>query len=462
MSQALESGRTVDVQAFIDDQHFSLFHCMLFVLCFLTIALDGLDTGAMGLIAPTLAQDWHVPRTSLGPVLSATLVGIGVGALLVSPIADRIGRRSVLIGSVAFFGVWSTAAAFATSMDALTVMRFLTGVGLGAAIPNTATLMSEFVPARIRGLAVNGMLVGFAAGNTVGGVLSGWLIPAFGWRSVLLVGGVAPILLACLLLAFLPESVKFMVSRGKPTERIAHALRRLAPNARLDGCVFVSEAHAPREHVRRSPVLELLSRKYAVGTIMLWVAYFMCLVVLYLINNWMPTLLKASGFSLPQYAATSAWFHLGACVGILFTGWLMDRMSPVRVIALFYTLTALVVLIIGRNVAHDASLTLLIVATGLTLSGAASSMSTLATQFYPTTSRVTGCAWMLAIGRLGAVAGTFGGAFLLSLNWEFSAIFGLLAVPSLIAAGALLVLGRHAPHLRRAELVAGTPAASQH
>lgn len=226
--------------------------------------------------------------------------------------------------------------------------------------------------------------------------------------------------------------------------------------------MFVSEAHAPREQARRSPVLELLSRKYVVGTTMLWLAYFMCLVVLYLINNWMPTLLKGSGFSLPQYAATSAYFHLGACVGILLTGWLMDRMSPVRVIALFYALTALVVFIIGRNVAHDAGLTLLIVVTGVTLSGAASSMSTLATQFYPTSSRVTGCAWMLAIGRLGAVAGTFGGAFLLSLNWEFSAIFGTLAVPSLIAAGALLVVGRHAPHLRRNELVAGTPAASHH
>jgi AAHS family 4-hydroxybenzoate transporter-like MFS transporter len=195
---------------------------------------------------------------------------------------------------------------------------------------------------------------------------------------------------------------------------------------------------------------------------MLWVAYFMCLVVLYLINNWMPTLLKASGFSLPQYAATSSYFHLGACVGILLSGWLMDRVSPVRVIAMFYAFTALVVFIIGCNVAHDARLIVLIVATGLTLSGAASSMSTLATQFYPTTSRVTGGAWMLAIGRLGAVAGTFGGAFLLSLNWEFSAIFGMLAVPSLIAAGALLVLGRHASQLAHSELVSGTPAASHH
>jgi AAHS family 4-hydroxybenzoate transporter-like MFS transporter len=461
MSQAFERGRTIDVHAFIDDQRLSLFHCILFVLCFLTIALDGLDTGAMGLIAPTLAQDWHVSRVSLGPVMSASLIGIGVGALLVSPIADRVGRRSVLIGSVACFGVWSCAAAFASSMEMLTAMRFLTGVGLGAAIPNTATLMAEFVPARVRGFAVNAMLMGFAAGNAVGGVLSGWLIPAFGWRSVLLVGGVAPLVLACLLLAFLPESVKFMVSNGRSAERIARVLQRLSPS-RLDGCVFVTGADAPVGQAKRSPVFELLSRNYAVGTLMLWLAYFMCLVVLYLINNWMPTLLKGSGFSLPQYAATSAYFHLGACVGILMAGWLMDRVSPVRVIATFYALTALVVFVIGCNVAHDAWLTVLIVATGLTLSGAASSMSTLATQFYPTTSRVTGSAWMLAIGRLGAVAGTFGGAFLLGLNWEFSAIFGMLAVPSLIAAGALLVLGRHAPYLARGELVVGTPAASQH
>lgn len=462
MSQTFEMNRTVDVQAFIDDQRFSLFHVILFVLCFLTIALDGFDTGAMGLIAPTLAQAWHVPRDSLGPVLSAALIGIGVGAMLLSPVADRTGRRKVLIGSVILFGVCSCGAAFASSMNMLIVMRFLTGIGLGAAIPNTATLMAEFVPSRIRGFTVNAMLAGFAAGNVAGGVIAGWLIPAFGWRSVLLVGGAAPLVSACLLFAFLPESVKFMVSNGRPAERIARALQRLSPKARLDGCVFVSEthAHASVGKPRRSPVVELLSRNYVVGTLMLWVAYFMCLVVLYLINNWMPALLKSSGFSLHQYTSTFVYFSLGSWVGILVAGWLMDRMSPVRVIASFYALTAVVVFIIGRNVAHDTALTLLITATGITLAGAASSMSTLATQFYPTTSRVTGCAWMLAVGRLGAVAGTFGGAFLMGLYLNFSVIFGMLAVPSIIAAGALIVLGRSAPHLDRTEPIAATPAPS--
>jgi AAHS family 4-hydroxybenzoate transporter-like MFS transporter len=435
--------KTVDVQAFIDSQRFSRFHYLLFVLCFLIIAMDGLDTGAMGYIAPTLVRDWHVSKQSLGPMLSATLVGIGFGAIVVSPFADRIGRRVMLIGAVLLFGGFSFAGAFANSLDSLTALRFLTGIGLGAAVPNAVTLMAEYAPARIRSTVVNAMLVGFAAGNAVGGLLTAWLIPLYGWRSVLFVGGLAPLVLALVLLLLLPDSVKFLVVNGRPRERVAGILKRLSPEARVDNCTFVCNEEMPSSAGKKFPALELLSKPYVFGTAMLWMSYFMCLVVLYVVTNWMPTLFTSSGFSLHKSAVTSSLFHFGGCVGILLAGWLMDRFTPIRVVAFFFFMTAVMALLLGQSISHVTALTVLVVAMGVGLSGASASMSPLAAHYYPTSSRVTGVAWMLGMGRFGAVAGTFSGAMLLAANWTFGSIFSLLAVPSVIAAFALLMLGRN-------------------
>ena len=165
LQRKVDVQASLDVQAFLDEQRFSRFHILLFVLCFLIIALDGMDTGAMGYIAPSLIQDWQLSRAALGPVLSATLVGIGIGAMVVSPIADRIGRKRVLIGAVFAFGVCSVAAAFAQSLEMLAALRLLTGIGLGAAVPNTVALMAEYAPTRIRGTVVNAMLVGNIESN---------------------------------------------------------------------------------------------------------------------------------------------------------------------------------------------------------------------------------------------------------------------------------------------------------
>lgn len=457
MREGIGSGRTVDVQEFIDSQRLSAFHWVLFVLCFLIVALDGFDTGAMGFIAPSLVQDWKIPRESLGPVLSAVLVGAGIGAVVVGPIADRVGRKVMLIVSVSLFGAFSCLSALATSMEALIVMRLLTGIGLGAAVPNAVTLMSEYAPTRIRGFLVNAMFMGFAAGIALGGVLSAWLIPLLGWKSVLLTGGVAPLVLACALIPLLPESVKFMVANGRPPKRVVRVLQRLSRHSRFDGCVFVGEAAHPADVAKRFPVSQLLSKRYLVGTMMLWLSYFMCLTVFYLLTNWLPTLFKASGLTLHDAAITSSLFHVGSCIGIPLAGWLMDRRSATRVVAFFYLLAAAIVFVVGLNVARDIWMTALIVVTGVAISGAAGSMAPLAAQFYPTTSRATGVSWLLAIGRLGAVGGAFGGAMLMGSGWPFASIFSLLAVPLLIAAFALMVLAWNSAQIER-QSAAQTPA----
>ena len=431
---------TVDVQAFIDSQRFSPFQWTILVLCFLVVAADGFDTAAVGFIAPSLVQDWGVARSALGPVMSAALVGLGIGALGAEPLADRVGRKTVLVLSVFFFGLWSLAAARATSIESLTVLRFMTGLGLGAAMPNAVTLMSEYAPARIRAVAVNAMFCGFSCGLAIGGFASAWLIPHLGWQSVLVAGGVGPIVLTAVLILLLPESAQFMVTRKRGDARVARVLSRIAKDKSLDACRFVTAGQSV-EH-RGSALRVVLSARYRFGTLMLWLAYFMGLLIYYLLTNWLPTLFKDTGFSGQNAALMTSLFPLGGVLGNLSVGWLMDRFKANRVIACTYIVAAVLVMLVGRGLGHQVWLGTLIFLTGTVVTSAVTSMSALAASFYPTQGRATGVAWMLGIGRIGGVAGALVGAALMGLGWQFGSVFSLLAVPAVIAAVGVFATAR--------------------
>jgi AAHS family 4-hydroxybenzoate transporter-like MFS transporter len=434
-------NRTLDVQSFIDAQRFSLCQWLILILCFLVVAADGYDTAAIGFIAPALVHDWSIARSALGPVMSAALAGLGVGALAAGPCADRLGRKTVLVLSVACFGAWSIVSAHAQSIGALTAFRFLTGLGLGAAMPNAVTLMSEYAPARIRGVAVNAMFCGFSCGLALGGIASAWLIPRFGWQSVLTAGGIGPILLAVALVALLPESVQFLAARRGTHDRIARILARIASRERFDDLAFVAgEARAERG-ASASALAQVLSTGFRLRTLMLWAAYFMGLLIYYLLTNWMPTLFRDAGFSSERGALITSLFPLGGVLGNLCAGWLMDRFHPNRTIVCAYVLAGALVLVVSRTSGHAAWLGTLVFLCGTVVTSAVTSMSAYAASLYPTRCRATGVAWMLGIGRIGGVAGAFVGAMLMGLGWRYGDIFSLLAMPALMAAGALHMIG---------------------
>ncbi|MGF6368733.1 AAHS family 4-hydroxybenzoate transporter-like MFS transporter [Paraburkholderia sp. RAU6.4a] len=441
------SERSVDVQAFIDGQGFSPFQWTILVLCFLVVAADGFDTAAVGFIAPSLVQQWGIARSALGPVMSAALVGLGIGALAAGPCADRIGRKTVLVLSVFFFGLWSLAAARASSIESLTLLRFFTGLGLGAAMPNAVTLMAEYAPARIRAVAVNAMFCGFSGGLAIGGLASAWLIPHFGWPSVLVAGGAGPLVLSVMLILFLPESAQFLAVRKRADQRIARILQRIAPHDRFDGCRFfaVDVCRNTGDARSQGALAIILSTRYRFGTLMLWLAYFMGLLIYYLLTNWLPTLCNDTGFSGEKAALMTSLFPLGGILGNLCVGWVMDRFAGHRVIAFTYVLVGALVLLVGRGVGHQVWLGTLIFLTGTVATSAVTSMSALAASFYPTRARATGVAWMLGIGRVGGVAGALVGAALMGLGWHFGAVFSLLAVPAVIAAGGVVLMMRREP-----------------
>ncbi|CAB3796323.1 MFS transporter [Pararobbsia alpina] len=432
----MSENPAVNVQTFINESPFRGFQWLIFAMCFGIVLLDGFDTAAIGFLAPSLITEWHISRPALAPVLSAALFGLACGALISGSLSDRLGRRLLLILSLLVFGVACLASAFSVDLSELTVLRFVTGIGLGAAMPNAVTMMSEYCPDSRRATIVNLMFCAFPLGAAAGGFLAAWLIPTFGWRSVLVFGGAAPLLLAILLFFNMPESVRYMVAKRKPVEQIRAVLMRMSSRAATAGSFFMTE-QAPAVQGKQGIQL-MLSRPYIVGSVMLWLAYFMGLVIFYASINWMPILLKEAGLT-PQLATrVSALFPLGG-VGAVLCGVLMDRFNATKVVAACYALTAISVYAIGQAVGNVGLLMLVVFAAGVLMNTAQSSMPALAAAFYPTQGRGTGVAWMLGIGRFGGIGGSFLVAELERRHFSFAGIFAVVAIAGLVSCIALIV-----------------------
>src|ERR1700736_7084188 len=221
----------IDVADFIDGQPVGGFQIKLLLTCAAVLFLDGFDTTAIGYVAPALAKEWGLTKGALGPVFSAGLFGLMIGALVLGPLADRIGRKKIIIFSTLAFGIGTLVTAFVQDVGTLLAIRFLTGLGLGGAMPNAIAMTSEFSPHRRRATMVMIMFCGFSVGAALGGFLAAALIPQFGWRSVFVVGGFAPLLLVPILALRLPESVRFLALTGRANERVAELLGFISPKA---------------------------------------------------------------------------------------------------------------------------------------------------------------------------------------------------------------------------------------
>ncbi|WP_248918888.1 MFS transporter [Pseudomonas entomophila] len=432
-------GHCLDVQSFINDQPLSRYQWRVVILCFLIVFLDGLDTAAMGFIAPALSQEWGIDRASLGPVMSAALIGMVFGALGSGPLADRFGRKGVLVAAVLVFGGFSLASAYASNVDQLLVLRFLTGLGLGAGMPNATTLLSEYTPERLKSLLVTSMFCGFNLGMAGGGFMSAKLIPAYGWHSLLVIGGVLPLLLALVLLAWLPESARFLVVRNRSVDRIRKTLAPIAPTVVAQASSFsVPEQKAV---ATRNVFAVIFSGAYGLGTVLLWLTYFMGLVIVYLLTSWLPTLMRDSGASMEQAAFIGALFQFGGVLSAVVVGWAMDRFNPHKVIGLFYLLAGVFAYAVGQSLGNITLLATLVLIAGMCVNGAQSAMPSLAARFYPTQGRATGVSWMLGIGRFGAILGAWSGATLLGLGWSFEQVLTALLVPAVLATVGVVLKG---------------------
>src|SRR4051812_47087202 len=329
---ATQTHGAIDVADFIDQQPIGAFQIKLLVTCAAVLFLDGFDTQAIGYVAPALAKEWGLTKGALGPVFSAGLFGLMIGALVFGPLADRIGRKKIIILSTLAFGIGSLATAFVQDVNYLLAIRFLTGLGLGGAMPNAVAMTSEFNPRRRRATMVMIMFCGFSVGAALGGLLAAALIPQFGWRSVFVVGGVAPLLLVPVLALRLPESVRFLALTGRAHQRVAELLAAINPKV-----AFAAETqfmiHEPE--LAGIPVLHLFRNARTQVTLLLWVVFFMSLLDLYFLSNWLPTVLNDLGASVSSAAAIGSMLQVGGVVGTFALGSIIDRFS-FRALALVY------------------------------------------------------------------------------------------------------------------------------
>ncbi len=450
----MEAESKIDVKTFLDDRPLCAFQIRVVLLGLLVLILDGMDTTAMGFVAPALVADWKLARVALSPVFMSGLFGLAVGALTAGPIGDRLGRKAVIVSSVFLFGIFSLASSFSNDLWTLALLRFLTGLGLGASMPNTATLVSEYAPARHRNLMITLVYAGFAIGGAIGGVASNVLIELSGWRAVLFAGGVLPIAVGLLMIFALPESIRFLATRHDKKRVVQRIMQKLAPGVLLaDTVIRTSEGMADGG---RGKVAIIVGRGYIVGTMSLWIGVFATLFTLYLINSWLPLMIKDAGMSLSDASLIATLGQAGGALGSLAVGWCMDRYSPHKVLCATHVAAGLCALCIAATERTFITTSLLVCAMGYCMNSLNVGYVALAARFYPTSVRATGTSWEQGIGRFGAISGAAMGGLLLSTGWSFNAVFGALCVPMAIGMVAVFIKSIFAPDVASADMPASS------
>jgi AAHS family 4-hydroxybenzoate transporter-like MFS transporter len=445
----MSDARVIEIGRLIDESPYTRYQLLVAILCGAIVFMDGFDAQSMGFVAPALAAELGIARTAMGPLLSSGLAGMMVGALGLGLFADRVGRKPVLIASTLIFGVGSLACATAQSYEALLILRFLTGVGLGGAMPNTIALTAEYTPKRFRATAVMLMFCGVSLGAAAGGFVAAALIEEFGWRSIFVIGGALPCVAALIAAVLLPESIRFLVLKGGRTVDVARSVAKIAPSLSLAGASFdVAEKPA-----RGSKVGELFAQRRAGVTVLLWAIFFMSLLDLYFLNNWLPTIMTEAGIGLSTAAGITALFQLGGTVGAVLLGRRIDRYLSFNLLAAVFAAACVSVVLIGVAGVGLVSLSVTIFVAGVCVIGGQVGSNALAAEFYPTAIRSTGVGWALGIGRIGSIIGPFIGGWLLLAVTDVRQIFWAAAIPPSLAACA--ALGAAAVDARRRSYEAG-------
>ena len=432
----MTSQNTINLQELLNSKSYRL-QKLIFVLTFLIAFFDGYDTAVIGYIAPSLIDEWGITKTALTPVLSAALFGLATGAILSGPIADKFGRKWPLIMSVFIFAVGSLISAEAASLRELEIWRFITGIGLGAAMPNAVTLLSEYSADKNRARVVNTMFCGFPLGAALGGFIAAYLIPEYGWRSTLIFGGVLPVLLGVVMIVYLPESLRYLIAQENKQTVIDKIVKRLSPSVKAAGHYFFENQQTMASS--KKGIAIVMSKRYVVGSVLLWLCYFMGLIIFYGVMNWMPTLLGQTTLAPGTAKRLVGLFALGG-LGAIASGYLMDRYNPNILNAILALFTAILIALIGQSLSWGlVVLVPIVILAGIVMNTLQASLPAVAALFYPTEGRTTGVSWVMGIGRFGAVAGSYLVAELVKRNYSLEEIFMVLAIPAVIMMFCLLL-----------------------
>jgi AAHS family 4-hydroxybenzoate transporter-like MFS transporter len=438
--------KTVDITGLIENRPVGGGQGLLMMMCLLLICFDGFDAQVMGYTAPALVKDLHIGRGILGPVISAGLFGLMLGALILGTLGDRIGRKRIILLSAAILGLFSTLTAFAQTPIQMAVLRFVTGLCLGGAMPAAIALVAEYMPKRLRAMMVTITVSGFAIGPAIGGFLAPSLIAAYGWRGMFIAGGVVPLLLLPVYWVLLPESSRFLIHRRAPAAAIAKALGKVFIGDRFDPSANYTYAEI---RLPSTAINEIFKDGRGAGTVLLWIAIFMNLVGINLQTSWLPLMITGLGYPLREAVTTTAMFHLGGALGGLVLAQMLGRFDLVRAVAVISLVAGLTVILIGFGGTTIMTLRITIFGAGLFVVGGQAALNALTGMYYPSYIRSTGSGWALGVGRLGAAVGPTVGSALVLLHLNMSTLFYVEAVPFFLVALAVFAIrftGQPAAH----------------
>jgi benzoate transport len=421
-----------DIRTTLRDGPMTMMQAGVVTICTLLNMIDGFDVLAISFTAPLIAKEWNVDPITLGILLSAGLAGMAAGSLFLSPVADLVGRRAVVVLCTAIISIGMLGSAMTWSVWMLAIFRLLTGIGVGGVLSSGNTLLAEYAPQRWRDLSISAMVVGYSGGAIVGGSISAALITLFGWRSAFVFGGVCSAVLLPAVLR-LPESLDFILARnGKNAlAQVNDVMRRLgsAPVAQLP--------EIPRAEAVTRAVFGVFARRFRAGTALICISFFMLMLSFYFVLSWTPKNLVDLGFSVSEGIYASVLLNAGGIAGGLVFGLLARRLGARRVSA--WLLIALFLSVLAYGALDRGLVPLMSAATvsGFFLIGSMASLYSIVPQIFPARVRNTGTGLAIGFGRLGAVAGPWLGGILIAAGWQRFAYYAVLALPILVAAVAV-------------------------
>ncbi|MDC4442112.1 aromatic acid/H+ symport family MFS transporter [Acinetobacter baumannii] len=424
----------VNINELIDKARFTSFHWKVLIWCLLIIIFDGYDLVIYGVALPLLMQQWSLTAVEAGLLASAALFGMMFGAMIFGTLSDKLGRKKTILICVTLFSGFTFIGAFAKGPTEFAILRFIAGLGIGGVMPNVVALMTEYAPKKIRSTLVAIMFSGYAIGGMTSALLGAWLVKDMGWQIMFLIAGI-PLLLLPLIWKFLPESLAFLV-KSNHSEQAKNIVSKIAPQTQVNANTQLVLNESTTTDV---PVRALFQQGRTFSTFMFWIAFFMCLLMVYALGSWLPKLMLQAGYSLGASMLFLFALNIGGMVGAIGGGALADRFHLKPVITIMFIVGSAALILLGINSPQFILYSLIAIAGAATI-GSQILLYTFVAQFYPTALRSTGMGWASGIGRIGAIIGPVLTGALLTLELPHQMNFLAIAIPGVIAALAIFMV----------------------
>lgn len=417
----------------------SALQVIIIASCVVMNAIDGVDVLSISYTAPVISRAWGISATELGIVFSAGLIGMAVGALVLGPIGDYVGRRPALLVNLVIMTVGMIATAYATTVPILMTYRVITGLGIGGILASTNTMVAEYAPEKYKNFALSCMHVGYPAGGVISSPIAAWLIDAYGWQSVFLAGSALSGVMIIVVLLWVPESIDYYLLK-----RPANALTKINKILRKMGRDLLNELPAPPAPevaaAKTTAIFSILRKPYTSSTLLLWIAFFFYFMTLYFVLNWVPDIIVRYGFTRAEGVYGNFWSNLFGVFGGLSVGY-FSTMVGLRVMSRWFLLLAVVGMVsfglVGANLTGMYAANSVI---GFTLLGVVSGLYSSAARMYPAEFRNSGVALAIGFGRAGAIIGPALAGILLDFQFTVTTIFYLFALPLFVSALCFFVI----------------------